>query len=58
MDFGLIIALPDANQTRMGILTLQVCEIIAMRVFTKRVFTTKKARPSGLALLAHNLWEV
>jgi hypothetical protein len=53
MDFGLIIALPDANQTRMGILTLQVWEIFAMRVFT-----TKKARPSGLALLFHNLWEV
>jgi len=53
MDFGLIIALPDANQSRMGILTLQVWEIFAMRVFT-----IKKASPSGLALLFHNLWEV
>ena len=35
MDFGLIIALPDANQTRMGILTLQVWEIFAMRVFNR-----------------------
>ena len=43
MDFGLIIALPDANQTRMGILTLQVWEIFAMRVFT-----TKKQDPQAL----------
>jgi hypothetical protein len=53
MDFGLVIALPDAAQTRTGTPTLQVWKIFAMRVFK-----TKKAGPSGLALLVHNFWEV